>query len=148
MAWRRAKRFRTSGISRRMDSLAYNEVRHAGCRSPDKRHNPLRILPAPPRGPQAMSDSAPSKKRNWCRFQFSLRTLVCVILGYTILWGLTASWGVSTVKNERFEWLQREMRTQKRGLLSWVNEIQQAGNDLRLIVPDDQFYVVTISSPC
>lgn len=64
------------------------------------------------------------------RFQFSLRTLVGFLLCYTILWGLTASWGVSTMRSKRIAHLQ-------------------ASKPGRPIRDDNQIeYQISISSPC
>jgi hypothetical protein len=86
----------------------------------------------------------PDSKTRRKRFQFSLRTMLTVILSYTLLWGLTVSWGVATVRGQ---WRERILRV--------TPEAQLKESNGRLILtssPDDpwRYYETTasFSAPC
>jgi hypothetical protein len=54
-----------------------------------------------------VAGASPQKKKR--PFQFSLRTLCLVVVGYTLAWGLTVAWGEPSLRAETLADLENSM---------------------------------------
>jgi hypothetical protein len=82
------------------------------------------------------SAAIPKKRK---RFQFSLRTLLFVVLAYTVAWGVTASWGVDDTCDKIEDSLRKSYNT--------VQITRSSGHLVYVEAPTEYHYRVSAPFP-